>query len=62
MHKTLCPRTGLINHGGQRARKKNMLTANYPKRKLSYVGSIRRTRSIMSDNLEVPNTRGRHEL
>ena len=54
MHKTLSTRSGLINHAANRARKKNVLTVNKPKRKLSYVGSMRRTRSIQVENLEVP--------
>lgn len=58
LHKTLITRTGLINHSVQRLRKKNVVFVQNPKRKLSYKGSIRRTRSIQVDNLEVPFVRG----
>lgn len=59
LHKCLTTRTGgLIQHSIQRSRKKNVVqSTNNPKRKLSHVGSIRRTRSIHTENLEIPNAR-----
>lgn len=58
LHKTFVPRTGFIHHSTQRLRKKNVAFTQNPKRKLSYRGSIRRTRSIQVENLEVPFNKG----
>nr|CAH0099835.1 unnamed protein product [Daphnia galeata] len=54
LHKTFVPRTGFIHHSTQRLRKKNVVFSQNPKRKLSYRGSMRRTRCIQVENLEVP--------
>jgi hypothetical protein len=59
LHKTFVPRTGFIHHSTQRLRKKNVVFSQNPKRKLSYRGSIRRTRCIQFENLEVPYTKGK---
>jgi len=54
LQKMLITRPGYIHHSLQRLRKKNMgVLPNASKRKMSYRGSIRRTRSIHFDNPEM---------
>lgn len=59
LHKTFVTRTGFIHHSVQRLRKKNVVFTQNPKRKLSYRGSIRRTRTIQAENLEVAYNKGK---
>jgi len=53
LQKMLITRPGYIHHSLQRLRKKNMGLGQNAKRKMSYRGSIRRTRSIHFDNPEM---------
>lgn len=54
LQKMLITRPGYIHHSLQRLRKKNMGgVPSVNKRKMSYRGSIRRTRSIHFDNPEM---------
>ena len=61
LQKMLITRPGYIHHSLQRLRKKNMGLGQNAKRKMSYRGSIRRTRSIHFDNPEMTaSVRGNH--